>query len=294
MRIWGVDFTSAPRKAKPVTVAQAWLAGDELTVEAVETLPDFAGFEAFLRRPGPWVAGFDFPFAQSQRFLDGIGWPADWAGCADLVAGMTRDAFRQKLEIYKENRPAGDREHQRMFEKGTGAASPQKLYGVPVGLMFFEGVPRLRASGVHLPGLCAGDRTRIAVEAYPGVAARALIGRVPYKSDGGDAVPRLDARRDLVAALCGAAGQGRFGLRVRLPAGIETDGKGDALDAAICAVQAAWALRAGLTAEGMPSLPIRGEGWIADPSVLARYSATKGALAAAPGIMRTSVVSRST
>jgi hypothetical protein len=45
----------------------------------------------------------------------------------------------------------------------AGSVSPQKLYGVPVGLMFFEGAPR------PIPKLHYGDPKRIVVEAYPGV-----------------------------------------------------------------------------------------------------------------------------
>ncbi len=273
MRVWGVDFTSAPRRAKPITLARGWLEGALLTVEAVESLPDFPAFEAFLTRPGPWIAGFDFPFAQARRFLDGVGWPVDWGACIDLVAGLTRAHFREVLEKYKQHRDFGDREHQRLFEKGTGAASPQKLYGVPVALMFLEGAPRLRRAGLHVPGLCVGDATRIAVEAYPGVAARALIGRTPYKSDQGDTQGKAAARRALVSALTGEAGQGRFGLRMDLPQGLETLANADGLDAAICAVQAAWALRAGFAQTGMPGLPDPAEGWIADPFLSDRLRA---------------------
>lgn len=237
-------------------------------VEAVEALPDFPAFDAFLTRPGPWLAGFDLPFTQSQQFLQNIGWPTEWGPCADFVAGLTRAEFCAMLDKYKEPRQSGDKEHQRLFEKHTGAASPQKLYGVPVAKMFFEAVPRLRQAGLHIPGLCDGDRSRVAVECYPGVAARALIGRQSYKSDSHDSDQLLAARRDLAAALTGPAGQARFGLNVHLPDGIEAGKSADALDAAICAVQAAWAHRHGFTATGMPNFPDPREGWIADPSVI--------------------------
>ena len=59
-------------------LARGWLEDATLHIEAVEALPDFAAFAAFVARPGPWVAGFDFPFAQSRRFLEGIGWPTAW------------------------------------------------------------------------------------------------------------------------------------------------------------------------------------------------------------------------
>ena len=87
------------------------------------------------------------------------------------------------MNSYKEGRIAGDKEHRRATDATAGSISPQKLYGVPVGLMFFEGAPRLLASGVSIPHLHAGDPQRIAIEAYPGVLARQIIGRRSYKSD---------------------------------------------------------------------------------------------------------------
>ena len=63
MRIYGVDFTCAPRRAKPITAAVGLLAEGTLRVQQVERLASFAEFEALLARPGPWVGGFDFPFS---------------------------------------------------------------------------------------------------------------------------------------------------------------------------------------------------------------------------------------
>ncbi|MCX7890655.1 MAG: DUF429 domain-containing protein [Rhodobacteraceae bacterium] len=269
MRILGFDFTSRPTRRKPVTCACCRLEGDILAFEGIGTFDDLAGFEAALRRPGPWVAGFDFPFAHARRFVTAMEWPAVWPDYAAFLAGMTRAQYRAALEAYKAPRPPGDREHRRAFEGGTGAASPQKLYGVPVALMLFEGVPRLLAAGLHLPGLCPGDRARIGVEAYPGVAARALLGaRRPYKSDGpaGDDPARAAARRAILVALGGEAGRARFGLAIDAPADLAEDPAGDALDALLCAVQAAWAFRRGHTRDGPPGAdPL--EGWIADPAV---------------------------
>src|SRR6185503_5090654 len=63
LRIYGVDFTCAPRAAKPITVAAGRLRKSALELERVERLQTFAEFEALLARPGPWVGGFDFPFS---------------------------------------------------------------------------------------------------------------------------------------------------------------------------------------------------------------------------------------
>ena len=274
MRVYGVDFTSRPGRGKTIHVAACDLDGDVLRFERLERIASFDAFEASLGVAGPWIAGFDFPFTQSRRFLDTIGWPRGWAACADHVGSMSREAFRAALEGYKRERAYGDREHSRGFEAGTGAASPQKLYGVPVALMFFEGVPRLRRTGLHVPGLAQGDRTRVAVEAYPGVAARALIGRRPYKNDARakQTSDLLAARRTLLSALTGDEGQARFGLRVEAPAWLADDPGGDPLDALICATQATWAWRLMERDPGHLGRLDLSEGWIADPVPLARMA----------------------
>ncbi|WP_438502924.1 hypothetical protein, partial [Acinetobacter baumannii] len=64
--------------------------------------------------------------------------------------------------------------------------------------MLHAGVPRLVAAGVHMPGLRDGDPARVALEAYPGLLARELIGRRSYKSDtkAAQTPERLIARKD--------------------------------------------------------------------------------------------------
>jgi hypothetical protein len=41
----------------------------------LEEWSDFGPFEEALKRPGPWIAGIDFPFGQSRTFVENIGWP---------------------------------------------------------------------------------------------------------------------------------------------------------------------------------------------------------------------------
>jgi hypothetical protein len=278
LQVRGFDFTSAPSGRKPICVAICRLEGERLTFERLDRLRSFDEFEAALRAAGPWIGAFDFPFTQSRTFLRNMGWPEDWPSYAQLIEGMSRPGFRAALEAYKADRAPGDREHAREFERGSGAVSPQKLYGVPVALMQFEGVPRLFRAGVHVPGLTEGDADRIALEGYPGVAARALIGRRSYKAEErARQTPALREARDLLLArLTGEAGRARFGLSVEAPAWLAEEPGGDPLDALLCAVQAAWIWR---IMEREPArlvgLDLSG-GWIADPDVLPWLAARTG------------------
>lgn len=265
-RVFGVDFTSRPTSRKPITCAHCLLENQVLHCERVESFGTFEAFEGWLESPGPWVAGFDFPFGQSRRFIDNIGWPACWRDYVRFVSTLTRAEFRQALDDYRAPRPAGDKEHRRSMDSLTGAISPQKLYGVPVGLMFFEGAPRLLQSGVHLPGLVDGDAARIAVEAYPGVLARRVT-RSGYKSDtlAKQTESQAQARQALVDWLGSDVCRRTYGVTVEFDRRLKDDPTGDSLDAVLCAVQASWARRNAGDIAARLTADHRLEGWIADP-----------------------------
>jgi hypothetical protein len=264
MRIVGVDFTSAPRRAKPITVARAEMRAGSLRVLALEQLYDFPAFEALLARPGPWTGGFDFPFGLPAELVRDLGWPRGWKPLVAHCARMSRAELRATLDAYRATRPAGTKYAHRATDRPAGSSSPMKLVNPPVALMFHEGAPRLAAAGVHVPGLAAGDRSRIALEAYPGMLARAVV-RASYKSDTRalQTPARKGARRRIVAAL----ERGDHPLRMRVSFKTDSmkqvlleDGSGDELDAVLCAVQAAWA--AARPNWGLPPRVPRGEGWI--------------------------------
>src|SRR5207237_10743922 len=126
---------------------------------------------------------------------------------------------------------------------------PVKGVPPPVAYMLHAAVPLLLQAGVHLPGLHDGDVARVALEAYPGLLARELVERRSYKNDdrSKQTPERLIARKDIVTAL--EAGQTRLGLRLKLSNAqrdaLVEDASGDSLDAVLCMVQAAWALREG-------------------------------------------------
>ena len=58
-----------------------------------------------------------------------------------------------------------------------------KWVNPPVAFMLHAGAPALLDAGVHLPGLHEGDPARVALEGYPGLLARELVGNRSYKAD---------------------------------------------------------------------------------------------------------------
>jgi hypothetical protein len=266
MKILGIDFTSRPSRRKPIACLDCTLDGATLRVQRLEEWPAFAAFEEALKRPGPWMAGIDFPFGQARRFIDTIDWPPSWADYVAHAESLGRMGFGAALTRYRENRAAGDKEHRRETDKDAGSISPQKLFGVPVGLMFFEGAPRLLASGATIPHLKAGDPRRIFVEAYPGILARALIGRRSYKNDTRKKqTPEQHAARIMLLQRLLSEAPKRYGFAIEAPASLCDDPGADHLDALLCAAQAAWAWRQRENGYGALGNLDPLEGWIADP-----------------------------
>ena len=265
MRIYGVDFTCAPRKAKPITVARGVLKKNVLALEALERLEDFPSFEAFLARPGPWIGGFDFPFSLPRELVRDLDWPADWPELVAHCAALTRLELRAALDAYRMSRQPGNKYAHRATDLPAGSSSPMKLVNPPVALMFHEGARRLLAADVHLPGLLEKRSSRIALEAYPGLLARKQLGiRASYKSDTRtEHTPaRRAARREILRALKrGKPLDVVLAVNPKLESELVHDGSGDLVDAVICAAQAAWGWTRRETNYGLPALA-DGEGWI--------------------------------
>lgn len=278
MRIYGLDFTSAPRRGKPITCTVATLLDRILHVEALVVFECLDTFENFLGSPGPWMAGMDFPFGQPRQLRRDLGWPERWEDVARLVGEMSLVEFESVLGEYREARAPGDKHHRRQTDVLAGSQSPMTLHGVPVAKMFYRGVPLLERSRTNIIPCRPLNKDRYVVEAYPALVARRYIGREKYKSDDRrqQTPEREHARRELVKILESPRLVEDFGLGLDLPEGLSeefiADASADRLDALLCAIQTAWSWTRRDENYGLPADVDPVEGWIMDPGLVTEDS----------------------
>jgi hypothetical protein len=243
----GCDFSSSPSKRKPIVLAVGQALDRQvrlLRLESFETLNDFAHW---LAQTTDWVGGFDLPFGLPRELVETLGWPQEWLQCIHHYANLSREQIRGEFSAFCNARPVGAKFAHRQTDGPAGSSPSMKWVNPPVAFMLHAGVPLLIQAGVSLPGLHAADPRRVALEAYPGLLAREILGRRSYKSDdkAKQNTDRLLARKDILSAL--ERGQTRLQLRLKLSTILSEklvhDPTGDALDAALCLMQAAWAVQ---------------------------------------------------
>lgn len=262
----GCDFSSSPSRRKPLVVATGSAAADRIVLNRIERLPTLPELGNVLARPGPWIGGFDLPFGLPRELVEHLGWPTAWEACMRRYTGLSRAEIRDTFAAFCDARPVGGKFAHRATDRPAGSSPSMKWVNPPVAYMLHAGVPLLLRAGVTLAGVHVGDPARVALEAYPGLLAREVLGNRSYKSDdkAKHTPDRLIARKDLITAL--EHGQTRLHVRLKLShaqrEALVDDASGDSLDAVLCLLQAAWAAQQGAPRYGLPETLDPLEGWI--------------------------------
>lgn len=277
MNIIGIDFTSAPRKKKPITCARGWFKHNRLTIKQIEHAESFELFNTWLHEPGPWMMAIDFPFSLPHDFLNAIQWPTPWGSVIQKMESMTIQEFENVIRGFKASQPKGKKHRFRPVDKLANAQSPMCMYYTPVGRMLFKGAPYLYRCPASILPMRPRPTNQYIVEGYPALVARSLIGKASYKSDSKSKQTREQEihRRKIIKGLGSSDIHEKYGFRVdisNLDVNALIDEKGaDQLDAILCAVQAAWSHSRHETDWGIPEgeAPLgTWEGWVPDPTLL--------------------------
>jgi len=274
----GCDFSSAPNAKKTIVLAFGELNGGCVKLSHLERFISLSAFADRLECPASWVGAFDLPFGLPRELVQSLGWPMDWAGCIAHYAALSRGQIRTEFSAFCNARPAGGKFAHRATDHPAGSSPSMKWVNPPVAFMLHAGVPLLLHARVTLPGLhtpcnvAIGEGSgclKVALEGYPGLLAREVLGQRSYKADDKkrQTPERLIARKDLITAL--EQGRTRLGLRLKLSHAqrdaLADDARGDALDAVLCLMQAGWAQTRYLAGDEMYGLPDTMdplEGWI--------------------------------
>ena len=264
----GCDFSSSPTRRKPIVLAWGRCQGARVHLDRLQRCDSLTEWGQVMAQEAEWVGGFDLPFGLPRALVAHLNWPQTWRACMDHYASLDRAQIRATFKAFCDARPVGQKFAHRATDGPAGSSPSMKWVNPPVAFMLHAGVPVLIQAGVHFPGLHAGDTRRVALEAYPGLLARAVLGGRSYKSDdrAKQTPERLIARKDLIHTMeMGQALEMRLVLSHAQRDALVQDASGDSLDAVLCLMQAAWAAQRRAQGDALCGLPAQLdplEGWI--------------------------------
>ena len=268
LAVLGCDFSSSPSRRKPIVLAWGRCQGARVHLDRLQRCDSLTEWGQVMAQDGDWVGGFDLPFGLPRALVAQLNWPLDWRACMAHYASLDRAQIRASFKAFCDARPVGHKFAHRATDGPAGSSPSMKWVNPPVAFMLHAGVPWLIQAGVHFPGLHPGDPRRVALEAYPGYLARAVLGGRSYKSDdrAKQTPERLIARKDLIHAMeMGQALDMRLVLSHAQRDALAEDASADSLDAVLCLMQAAWAAQRRAQGDPLCGLPAQLdplEGWI--------------------------------
>lgn len=185
MRVYGVDFTSAPTNKKPIVVAECETEPELRLIKFLQ-FTRLAEFGAWLQEFQGTV-GVDAPFGFPKEFRDAIGLSGTWKEQSSQIEALGLQRLVQIASEFRSSRPEGKKEPRRQTEIVTKAFSSMKMYQPPVGRMATRIIPLLARSGASVFPVRENKSGRMIFEIYCSPFARSVVGRQPYKNRAGTA-----------------------------------------------------------------------------------------------------------
>ncbi len=265
----GVDFSSAPKKNKPIIIATGLLKPTLsnlsnrksflVSLDDFVELDDLSKFEDFLIRSKSWVGGFDLPFGMPRSLIENFHWPISWNKFVNFFCNSNKAYLKDCFKMWCDSRPPGQKFAWRKTDKIAKSSPAMRWTNPPVAWMMHSGILRMVNAGILFPAHCYPISSeeiykkvleqsftlqsfKIALETYPAITAR-IITKNSYKSDNKrkQNLTRFNCRKAILFGLM----RDEVGLNIKLSVSekmsqiILKDGKGDFLDSTICMLQAA-------------------------------------------------------
>ncbi len=292
--ILGLDFTSAPSKQKPITLAWCELntTTNILALSHFDSIDSLNLWSDWLDRESgdphsSWIGAFDFPLGQPVVWLQELGWvhldknghyPSNaWEQAMQRFSEMSKQEFEALIHNDIATRPMGDKFRFRLTDRMTRSSSPMKLHYPPVGKMFFQGACQLYKRPFSIWPCRVNQHPKTVFEGYPALLARRWS-KVPYKTDTPKSASQnhQQSRKDIIKGLLRDTFTAEFGFKLILKPDqselLLADSRGDYLDALLCAVEASWAYLQGAPDYGLSKAlstleqaQVSQEGWIIFP-----------------------------
>ncbi|OUT96798.1 MAG: hypothetical protein CBC01_07710 [Betaproteobacteria bacterium TMED41] len=290
IKVIGLDFSSAPKKTKPIIVAVGCLKYLQNHNKKIKTnfvslnsfieLKSLDDFTSFLALKQNWIGGFDLPFGMPRQLIEGYNWPTDWEKFVQFYCCKDREYLKACFKAWCDSRPAGKKYAWRLTDLAAGSSSAMRWTNPPVAWMMHSGISRMLRAGLIFPAHSDAISVnevyeevvkkksrrkflKIAFEAYPALLAK-VITKDSYKSDDQrkQNTERLNSRKLLLTGLI----NDEAGLNLKLMISKEMsetvlqDGQGDFLDSVICMVKVSSSILK--TNFGLPQNIDPLEGWI--------------------------------
>ena len=272
MIIYGVDFSSAPTKQKPIVIAECrfdscnnyGLNQSSLLLRRFVCIYSLNDFEVFLSKSKFGVGGFDLPFSMPKELIEYFEWPNEWENFVRYFCGKSKSFLKDCFKSWCEKRDFGKKFAYRLTDLQAKSSPAMRWVNPPVAWMMHAGIHRLINAGLIFPAHDRNFKTKtehkliksmelkgigynkkLALEVYPALTARKVTNK-SYKSDEKvkNNCARIGNRKDILKSLRYQKAGLSLDLKISLhdQKKVVEDFRGDYLDAVICAMQAADAI----------------------------------------------------